>query len=266
MLFKYILLSIIQGFTEPLPISSSGHLVIIKSLFKSSILNDLNFEIIVNFGSLIAIIVYFKNDIKTLIKNSFTYLKDKDRKYYSDFRYSLLLIVGTIPAGVIGILFKEKIESILNSVKIIGFFLIITSIFLLSIKNIEGSKDDNNISFTDAFLIGLFQSFALLPGISRSASTIVGGMKRNLKIDTAFKFSFMLYIPISLATTILGIKDLIDSSISNDLLVLYLICIIISGIVTYIATSFFKHIMKNHKLKFFSIYCFIIGFLVLIFL
>ena len=263
MLFKYILLSIIQGFTEPLPISSSGHLVIIKSLFKG-VMNDLNFEIIVNIGSLIAIIIYFKKDIILLFKNSFTYLTKKNDKYHDDFRYLLLLIVGTIPACIIGLLFKDKIEHISNNVKIIGFFLIITAIFLLSIKNIRGSKDDKNISFTDAFLIGLFQCVALLPGISRSASTIVGGMKRDLKINVAFKFSFMLYIPISLATTILGIKDLI--SVSYDKTILYIICIIISGIVTYIATSFFKHIMERQKLKSFSIYCFIIGLIVLLFL
>lgn len=265
LLFKYILFSIIQGFTEPLPISSSGHLIIIKSLF-DNVLNDLNFEIIVNFGSMIAIIIYFKKDISLLFKNSFTYIKNNDSKYYSDFKYFCLLIVGTIPAGILGMLFKDKIENILSSVKIIAFFLIITALFLVSINDTNGIKDDKDITFKDALLIGICESIALLPGISRSAATIVGGLKRNLKTSTAFKFSFMLYIPISMASAILGIKELIDSNISNNLLILYVISIIVSGLVTYISTTLFKHIMKEKKLKYFSIYCFIVGILTLIFL
>lgn len=263
---KYIVLAIIQGFTEPLPISSSGHLVIFKSILNSGVLNDLNFEIILNFGSLIAILVYFWKDIIELIKDFFLYIKTKDKKYYSNFKYCLLIVVGTIPAGIIGILFKDTIEELLNGVKIVGVALIVTAIFLYLIRNIKGSKEDKDITFIDALIIGLFQAVALLPGISRSGATIVGGMFRDLKRDVAFKFSFILYIPISLATMILGVKDLIETNISINLWITYFIAMIVSGVITYLATHWFNGIIKRGKLIYFVIYCLIVGALVILFL
>lgn len=263
---KYIVLAIIQGFTEPIPISSSGHLIIFKSILNSGVLNDLNFEIILNFGSLIAIVVYFWKDIIELIKDFFLYIKTKDKKYYSNFKYCLLVIIGTIPAGIIGLLFKDSIEELLKGVKIVGIALIVTAIFLYLIRNIKGNKEDKDITFIDAIIIGLFQSVALLPGISRSGATIVGGMFRDLKRDVAFKFSFILYIPISLATMILGVKDLIETNISVGLWITYFIAMIISGIITYIATHWFNGILKRGKLIYFVIYCLIVGSLVILFL
>ena len=118
----------------------------------------------------------------------------------------------------------------------------------------------------DATIIGLFQAVALLPGISRSGATLVGGMSRNLKRDTAFKFSFMLYIPISLATMILGVKDLLVANISFNLWMCYIACIIVTGIITYFATKWFNGIIKNGKLIYFVFYCLIVGTLVILFL
>ncbi len=263
---KYIVLAIIQGFTEPIPISSSGHLVIFKHILNSGVLNDLNFEIILNFGSLIAIIVYFWKEIVDLIKDFFLYIKTRDKKYYNNFKYCILVIVGTIPAGIIGLLFKDYIEELLSGVKIVGIALLVTALFLFLIRNIKGKKNDNEISYIDALIIGLFQSVALLPGISRSGATIVGGMFRNLKRDVAFKFSFILYIPISLATMLLGVKDLVDASISLNMWITYFVAMVISGIVTYITTHWFNNIMKSGKLIYFVYYCLIVGLLVIIFL
>ena len=265
-LLKYLFLAIIQGFTEPIPISSSGHLIIFKSILNSGVLNDLNFEIILNFGSLVAIVIYFWKDIISLVKDFFLYIKTKDKKYFSNFRYCILIIIGTIPAGIIGLLFKDTIEELLNNVKIVGIALLVTALFLFLIRNIKGKKEDKDISYIDALIIGLFQSVALLPGISRSGATIVGGMMRDLKRDVAFKFSFILYIPISLATMILGVKDLVESSISVNMWIIYGIAMILSGIVTYISTKWFNNIMKKGKLIYFVIYCLIVGSLVIVFL
>ena len=200
------------------------------------------------------------------IKDFFLYIKTKDKKYFSNFRYCILIIIGTIPAGIIGLLFKDTIEELLNSVKIVGIALLVTALFLFLIRNIKGKKEDKDISYIDALIIGLFQSVALLPGISRSGATIVGGMMRDLKRDVAFKFSFILYIPISLATMILGVKDLVESSISINMWITYGIAMILSGIVTYISTKWFNNIMKKGKLIYFVIYCLIVGSLVIVFL
>lgn len=265
-LILYIILGIIQGFTEPIPISSSGHLVIFQTLFDIKVLKDLNFEIIVNFGSLIAIIIVFWLDIKAIIVDFFKYLKTKELKYYNNFKYFLIIIIGTIPAGITGLLLKDFIEKYASNVKLIGIALLITALFLFLIRNIKGKKSDDKISYKDALIIGLFQTVALFPGISRSGATIVGGMFSNLKRDAAFKFSFMLYIPISLATMLLGTKDLINSNPSLTIWLYYLAGMIASMIVTFFSVKWFRNIMNKGKLIYFVYYCLLVGTLVLLFL
>ena len=144
--------------------------------------------------------------------------------------------------------------------------LLVTALFLFLIKDFKGSKDKNEITFLDSIIIGFAQMIAIIPGVSRSGATIVGGMYRNLKRDTAFNFSFILYIPISIATSILGVKDLFSMSISNALWVLYIISAIFAGVFTYIFTKWFAKIVKEGKLLYFSIYCIILGVLVLLFI
>ncbi len=264
MLIKYIILGIIQGLTETLPVSSSGHLLIFRTLLNLNIDFD-TIAILTNFGSLIAIIVLFFNDIKKLITSFFKYLKNKDKKYKNDYNYCLLIVLGCIPAGIMGLIFSyfDILDKISNNVKIVGLSLIITSILLFIVRNFKGNKDDDNITYKDALIIGSFQILGLLPGISRSGSTIVGGMNRKLKRDTAFKYSFMLYIPLSICAMILEIKDLV---IESSLLINYIIAIIISFIVTLLVTKWFRKIVNNGKLIYFSIYCLIVGILVVLFL
>lgn len=279
-LFEYIILGLIQGITEPIPVSSSGHIMIINNLLKTNI----NMEILAtltNFGSLIAIAFLYKERIITLFKDFISCLtsifkkivlkksiEKKDKNTYNNFKYCLLLIVGTIPAGIMGIIVTKLglFDFLENNIKFIGITLLITAIFLFAIRNIKGKKDNNEISFKDALMIGIFQVFALLPGISRSGATIVGGMTRNLKRETAFDFSFLLYIPISIATGILGIKDLIEANLDTMTFIFYIIATIIAGIVTYFATIWFKDIVKKGKLIYFVIYCSIVGLLVILFL
>ena len=137
---------------------------------------------------------------------------------------------------------------------------------LYSIKDIKGKKQKDDMNFTDALVIGLFQAIALFPGISRSGSTLVGGMKRNLDRETAFKYSFMLYLPISIATMILGVKDVIKIGLNNTLITYYIISLIVSSLVTYFSIKWFKNIVQKGKLKYFIYYCLIIGLLVILFL
>ena len=264
-LLKYIFLGFVQGFTEPIPVSSSGHLFIFKTLLNDNVLNDLNFEIIVNFGSLIAILILFRKDIIEIIRDFFLYIKTKEEKYYANFKYAWLIVIGSVPAGIAGLLLKDKIESVLSGVKIVGFALLVTALFLYLVKDYKGKKDDNKITIGDAIIIGLFQVIALFPGISRSGSTLVGGMRQGLKRETAFKYSFMLYIPISFATMILGVKDLVETSISFELLIYYIVGAIVSCIVTFFSTKWFRNVVKNGKLMYFVWYCLFAGIMVILF-
>ncbi len=263
LLLEYIILGIIQGFTEPLPISSSGHLKIFKSIFNNEVLSDMNFEIIANFGSLIAILILFRKEILNIIKDFFYYIKTKNKKYKVNYNYAWLIVIGTIPAAVCGLIAKDFIEKYFTT-KLVGLMLIITAILLFMIKDIKGEKEKKDISYKDAIKIGLFQVIALLPGISRSGATIVGGMKSNLKRDIALNYSFMLYIPVSIASMILGISDLMNMSNLNELLIPYLVSMIVTGIVTYYSAKLFIDIMKKGKLIYFSIYCIIVGLIVFI--
>lgn len=265
-LLKFLFLGAIQGFTEPIPVSSSGHLIIFKHLLNDSVMNDLNFEIFVNFGSLIAILFIFKDDILNLVKDFFQYIATKEKKYEENFKYCWLIVIGSIPAGFAGLLLKDKIETMLTDVKIVGIALLITALFLFIIKDMRGKKGDHNINFKNAVVIGLYQVVALFPGISRSGATLVGGMQQGLKRDVAFKFSFMLYIPISLATMILGLKDFLTSNVDSVLWIYYLGGMIVSGIITYFSAKWFRNLVKEGKLIYFVYYCIIAGLAVLIFL
>lgn len=265
-IIKYIILGIVQGFTEPLPISSSGHIFLLKYLFNTNILNDLNFEIIVNTGSLIAILIIYFKDIKNLLINSYKYIKNKNNLYKVDYNYSKLIIIGIFPILIIGFLFKNILENILSeSIFIISISFIITSIFLYIIRNKDGNKLDNDITWKDALFIGIVQVFALIPGISRSGSTLIAGIFTNIKKENAFKYSFMIYIPISIGTTILGLSDIIKIN-NSSLYIPYILGFIFSLLVSFFTLKWFKNFVKKGNLIYFSIYCMIVGILSLLFL
>ncbi len=273
-LIEYIFLGILQGITEPIPVSSSGHLLILQCILEKFTKNiNIDFEIlatITNLGSLIAIIIIYFNDIVNLIKSFFTYIFNKEKKASTqkDFSYALKIIIATIPAGIAGLIATKLglLDFLEKNVKFVGVMLLLTALFLFLIKDFKGNKDKDDITFFDSIIIGLCQMIAIIPGVSRSGATIVGGMYRNLKRETAFNFSFILYIPISIATSILGIKDIVSLSISNSMWILYLIATIVAGIFTYIFTKWFAKIVKEGKLLYFSIYCIILGIVVLLFI
>jgi len=266
-----ILLGIVQGLLEPIPVSSSGHIFIFKTIlekFREIPVDTELFAILSNFGSLIAILIIFWKDIIKLIKSFFGYLKTKDEKYKSDYKYCWYIVLATIPAGIMGLIVTKldifgKLE---ENIKFLGLMLVITAIFLFIVRKFSGTKTDKTMTLMDALTVGLFQVVALIPGISRSGSTLIGGMFRNLKREEAFRFSFMLYIPISCATMILGIKDLLDSTITTTIVIYYLIGMVMAFIFTLLTVKWFSKIVKEGKLIYFSIYCLLVGILVILFL
>src|SRR5690606_20967453 len=191
--FKYLLLGLIQGFTEPIPISSSGHLIIAQKLMGME-QRGLSFEILTNTASLIAILYIFRDVIARLIKNGLRYITTKDPECKSDFKFIVYIIVGTIPAGIIGVLFKDKIEEVFASIYTVAVALLVTGIALWIIRNLRGVKRDGDLSTKDAIIVGLAQAVALIPGISRSGSTVITSIAVGMKQDTALRYSFMLYI------------------------------------------------------------------------
>lgn len=260
-LIKYIILGIIQGFTEPLPISSSGHVFIIKNLLKLNETNGLNFEIVVNFGSLVAVLLIYRKKIFSLIKSFILYFKTRNNNYKNDFYYITYIIIGSIPVCIFGFLFKNIIENVISlNYSIIGISFLITSIFLFLVRNKDNNR--NNINLSDALYIGIIQVIALLPGISRSGCTLVAGLFSGLNRKSAFDYSFMLYIPVSIGTTILGLKDLNTQLFSFP----YILGFLFSLIVSYFTMRWFRNLVTHGKLIYFSIYCLIMGLFILLFM
>ena len=265
-IITYIILGIIQGITEPIPVSSSGHIFLFKNIFNTNIFNTLNFEIISNFGSFIAIFIIFWKDIKELIVAFFSYIfkKDTRKKYETKFRYALFVILSTIPVGITGFLFKDKLES-LYSLKGLAIAFLITALALFIVRNIKGTKDDADIKLKDALLIGLFQAVTIIPGISRSGTVLVACLLCNLKRDTALKYTFMLYFPVSVGTLILGVSDLANTNELASMLVPYLAGMIAAGIVTFFSYKWLSNLVENGKLWKFSIYCVILALFIFIY-
>lgn len=261
----YIFLGIVQGLTEPLPISSSGHVFVLKKLLGITT-TDLNFEIIVNFGSLLAILIIYKDYLIKLIKNFFKYFKVKNDETRKDFKYCMLIVLGSIPVGLIGVLFKDTIESKLNNMSIIGIAFLVTSLFLLLVSNIKGKRNESDMNVMDSLIVGTSQVIALIPGISRSGSTLIGGLFRKLDRETALRYSFMLYIPVSVGTTILGFKDLLEMNNIHDLVLPYGLGFIASMVVSYFTLRWFIKVVKKGNLKYFSLYTLLLGLLILIFM
>ncbi|SDJ44390.1 undecaprenyl-diphosphate phosphatase [Salimicrobium halophilum] len=261
---KYLLLGIFQGFTEPIPISSSGHLVILQEIIS---LKDegLDFLVLVNFGSLIAVLMIYRKDILRLFQNGLGYLLKQDKAYKDDFDFILYLIVATIPAGVLGVVFGDYIDSNLDAVWIVGATLLVTGLALWIIRNIRGNKNDRSLTMKDAVIVGLAQGVALIPGISRSGATIVAAMLLGMKQETALRFSFLLFIPVSLGSMLLSLEDILGAK-SGQMWTAYMLAFVGSIIASYYSLRWFMNVMANGNLKYFAYYCFIVGLLVLMFL
>ena len=267
-LLKFILLAVIQGISEVLPISSSGHLQIVQEMLGMDT-SSLTVSIFLHLGSLVAMIVFYRKLVFSIIGNSIKYVFKSNERNDTNKNYLKLLfmiVIACIPAGLIGLLFKNKIESIFANTIFIGINLIITGCLLFLQKYIKGKKTLDRMNWLDAIIIGLFQTIGILPGISRSGITTIGGKVSKLQDEDAINFAFLLFIPVTLGTGLLEVVDIIKGDLvlsSNDIL-LYIVGIIISGLVTYIALSLLLKIIKKGKLHYFAYYCFAVGLAVII--
>lgn len=264
LLIKYTILGIFQGVTEPLPISSSGHLLILKEMFGIAT-PGLTFEIVVNLGSLIAVFMVYSTTIKELSANGLTYLIHRGKHKKNDFMTLILLAIATIPAGTAGFVFGDVIESRMNTLSVVGISLCITGIALWMIRKRDGFKTEDALTIKDALIIGAFQALALIPGISRSGATIAACMFVGMKRESALRFSFLLYIPISAGISLLSIVDFLQTSTHNRQLILYAVAFFASIIASFFALKFFIHLMMKGYIYLFSIYCFFVGFILLYF-
>ena len=267
LILKYIIIALVQGIGEILPISSSGHLIIIQSIFGLKT-NDLTFEIFLHLASLIALIIYFRKKLINIISSFIKYIFNKDARkkeeISSNYKIVIKIIIATIPASLLGLLLEDFIAKHLSKMWIIGVFLLLTSALLYTSTKIKRNKTLNELSYFESFVIGIFQCIGILPGVSRSGSCIVGASSQKLNQKDAAEFAFLLALPIMLGSTIINIKDIYILLSNKDLLLPYLIAFIITLLITYLSLKAFLKIIAKQKLSIFSIYCFIVGMLSII--
>ena len=256
---KYMFLGLLHGVTEPIPVSSSGHLVIARELFGIEA-KGLSFEIFLNTASLLAILFVYRNDIISIVQNLWRFLFNgaRDNEAVTDFKYTICLIIATIPVGVAGLLLKDFIgENI--TVGFVGVMLLVTGIGLWFIKNKRGNKRDGDLTVKDSIIVGLAQCVALTPGISRSGAAIVGSIAVGLSQKNALRFAFLLYIPISVGTALISVGDIVNDPQMSTLWLAYLLAFIVTVIATYFAVKWLQNIMENGNLIIFVYYCFALG-------
>ncbi|ANU16078.1 UDP pyrophosphate phosphatase [Planococcus maritimus] len=262
---KFLLLGLFQGLTEPIPISSSGHLLIAQYFLDVEIEgSNSTFALLVNSASLLAVLIIYREDIKRLVINGLKFFKEKTPETRRDFMFVVYLVVATIPAGIIGVLFQDTIDSYLSTIVTVGVTLVITGLALWLIRNMRGQRKDGNMTMKDALIIGSAQAVALIPGISRSGATIVAAMARGINQETALRFSFLLFIPVSFGGAVLSITDIVNDDNLSTMAIPYIMAFVGSLVASYFSLKWFMNIMAKGQLKYFAIYCFIVGPLVVL--
>lgn len=246
-----IVLGFVEGATEFIPVSSSGHLIIVRQLLGENNVGGLAFDAILQLSASCALLLYFWSDILEILKSIYIYVRGRPVENKEKILIWAILI-GTIPAIIFGLFLESYMETIFRNTKLISLTLILGSILFWVAERY--SKEDNDLSFGKGVIVGLFQCLALVPGISRSGATISGGLIVGLKKDEAVRFSFLLSIPIMFGA---GLKKLIDvrgDLFGTDFGLSLLFGSITAFIVGLISIHFLIKYLKNHSLDVFIWY------------
>ncbi len=269
-ILESIVLGFVQGAAEFLPISSSGHLVIVQALFGIT-QNNLAFTILLHLATFFAIFAAYYKSVISLIKEFFLMLFDivtlkGPQLKKSKYRYYIIyIIIATIPAGIAGVLLDSYIESAFSSVLVVSIMLIVTGFVLLLGEKLSalGSQKIEELGPVKSFLVGLFQMCAIMPGLSRSGTTMTGGIVMGLSKDEALEFSFLLALPTILGSVILKAKDVV-AAVQDISIVACLAGFVTALVVGYCSILLFKKIVKKGSLISFSVYCWVLGLLLLL--
>lgn len=266
LIINSIILAIIQGITEFLPISSSGHLVVLHQLLDFSAIDNLTFDVALHLGTALALIIFFRKQIlKYLIAfgsmfRYFNIAKDEQKTV-------LNLIIATIPAALAGYFLESYIEQYLRNILIVAIALIIGGFLFFIVEKLSQKKlDYESLAIPEALAIGLAQTLALIPGVSRSGITIITGMSVKLNRAQAAQFSFLLSIPIVLGAGLKKIFDIKWQLVSGQELYLLLIGFVVSFAVGYFVIKYFLRFVQKKSLNVFGVYRILLGLIIVILL
>lgn len=268
-IIQAIILGIVQGLTEFLPVSSSAHLVLVPQLINVNYANPAQavaFDTLLHVGTLLAVIAYFWKDIIHIITGLISSILDIFRgKFITGLRedpskrLTWLLVIGTIPAAIAGVLLNDQFEALFNNYAAVGFFLLITGVLLWISERMKGGGDKQvkDMTFKNALAIGIFQAFAIAPGISRSGSTIAAGLLSGLERELAARYSFLLAIPVIAGAALVQVKSIGAGLEANTaaLLAGFLAALIVG----FLSIKLLLKLIKERSLMIFAYYCWIIG-------
>lgn len=251
--FESIFLGLVQGLTEFLPISSSGHLVLFQRLFGTH-QDVLLFDIAVHIGTLVPVVIIFREEVMKMIKSPMS-------------RLTLLVIAGTIPTCIIGLLFKKPLEELFMSGKTLGLEFAVTGFILWAAESLKrGDKDLKSTNWKDSVFVGIMQGIAIIPAISRSGLTIAGSLFRGFDREWAARFSFLLSVPAILGAAVLHTKDLVAEGgmciqISPAVIAAGAAVAAVSG---YISIKVMMKVLTSGNMRMFSVYLWVIGILIMV--
>lgn len=274
-LLKAIILGFIQGVAEFLPISSSGHLAIFKNVLGFDTDTGLLFDVLLHLGTLAAVFVVFRKDIWELIKEGFAIIGQffkslfgclfKKQKWQPVVttpyrRFVMMVIVSTIPTGIMGILLEGAINAASATLIVPGILLLINGVqLLISDRLPDGALTEADASYGKAVIVGVAQGLATFPGISRSGTTITACLACGFKREFAVKYSFIMSIPAILGALVLELLDFSPEMLSGSDMVNYLAGTLISAVVGYVCIKTMLVIVRGKKFKYFAYYCFAMG-------
>ncbi len=259
---KYLILAVIQGISEILPISSSAHLLLVSERMDLS--TDLSLSIFLHLGSALAVIFFFRKRIWQLIKGFFMFIFRNGGK--EEFKEVMMLLIASIPAGIAGFFLEDYIEKYLTKDYFIGMFLVFTGLILIFISKLKNNKRKlGELKYRNSFFIGLFQMIGILPGISRSGITYTGAKLNKLESSDASEFIFLMFLPVSLGSAALELVKFSTTSepVNFDILPL-LMAIVVVVILTYLSLIIFLKLIKKDKMYYFSYYLIPLGLAVMI--
>jgi undecaprenyl-diphosphatase len=259
--FDAILLAILQGMTEFLPVSSSGHLVLAQHMLNLHGPQIVEFDVFVHFGTLISIVMIFKKDIFEMLRSIFEagttlqFKNEYDTKEY--FRLAIAVLVGTIPAGVVGLLFRQQIQETFTDPKFAAMNIVITGLILFLTRLAKPEKG-KMVGIVSSLIIGIAQAIAILPGISRSGTTMSTALYLKINPVQAARFSFLLSVPVIAGAALLESYQIVQQGTALGFLPI-LVGVVISAGAGYVAIKLLLKIMEKGKFSLFSFYCLAIG-------
>jgi len=257
-----IFLGIVQGLTEFLPVSSSGHLALFQNLFDISSYTDnhIAFDVILHVGTLFSVVAAFWDDVKSLFKGFFTLIRRRFRPGDDpSAKLTAMVIIATLPMAA-AVLVNDYVEAAFGTPVVVGICLIVTAgILLFAHRHSGGKKQLSEMRAADAVVVGFCQLFAVFPGISRSGLTMSGGLFRNMDREFATRFAFLLSIPAILGASVFSLPDLFEETLTMGDVGAYLGGFIAAAVTGYCSIKLVRYIMKKNRLVLFSVYCAIAG-------